>query len=149
MAGLPHNVSAIIAGESTSFLRRAARFDLSSLPSYEVEEAVRITIESAGRTISQPALDAAVQAIGGFPFMLQLPSPQAANPAVRRRPSRALSAHGAAALVTHKRGGTAPAAPRGPKPPKPPDSCSFPSPKVPDFCSFPILQASRFLHSCR
>ena len=89
MAGLPHNVSAIIAGESTSFLRRAARFDLSSLPSYEVEEAVRITIESAGRTISQPALDAAVQAIGGFPFMLQLPSPQAANPAVRRRPSRA------------------------------------------------------------
>ena len=54
------------AGESSSFLRRAARFDLGSLPSYEVEEAVRITIESAGRTISQPALDAAVQAIGGL-----------------------------------------------------------------------------------
>ena len=83
MAGLPHNVSAIIAGESTSFLRRAARFDLGPLPGYEVEEAVRLTVESAGRTISQPALDAAVQAIGGFPFMLQLVGYRAWNAAGR------------------------------------------------------------------
>lgn len=81
MAGLPHNVSAIIAGESTSFLRRAARFDLGSLPNYEVEEAVRLTVESAGRTVSQEALDAAVEAIRGFPFMLQLVGYRAWNAA--------------------------------------------------------------------
>ena len=72
MAGLPHSISRLLSGKSTSFLRRAFRHDLGTLPPYEVAEAFRITVESGGRTIDEDALDAAVAAIEGFPFMFQL-----------------------------------------------------------------------------
>ncbi len=72
IAGLPFNVEAVLSGRSTSFLRRAARHDLSLLPSYEVEEAFRLTVEQGGRQIEQEALDEAVADIGGFPYMMQL-----------------------------------------------------------------------------
>lgn len=72
MAGLPHRVSALLSGRSTSFLRRAARHKLGPIPSYEVKEAFRLTVESGGRMIDDAALDEAVLAIDGFPFMFQL-----------------------------------------------------------------------------
>ena len=72
MAGLPHRVSALLSGTSTSFLRRAARHNLGPIPRYEVEETFRLTVESGGRSIDDEALRAATDAIDGFPFMLQL-----------------------------------------------------------------------------
>lgn len=72
MAGLPHRVSALLSGKSTSFLRRASRQNLGSIPRYEVEEAFRLTIADGGRSIDQDALTYAADAIEGFPFMFQL-----------------------------------------------------------------------------
>ena len=72
MAGLPYKVSSLLSGKSTSFLRRAARHELGSIPLYEVREAFRLTIEDAGKVIDDDALDLACEAIGGFPFMFQL-----------------------------------------------------------------------------
>lgn len=72
MAGLPSNVSDLVSGRRTSFLRRASQHDLGSIPDYEVEEAFRLTVVDGGKRIGQPALDVAVKAIGGFPFMFQL-----------------------------------------------------------------------------
>lgn len=85
MAGLPHRVSSLLSGKSTSFLRRAARHDLGSIPDYEVEEAFRLTVENGGRTIDQDALDMAVDAIGGFPFMFQLVGYRSWNTTRRRK----------------------------------------------------------------
>lgn len=72
MAGLPFHVSALLSGKTTSFLRRAARHELGSIPSYEVKEAFRLTVEEGGKRVSSEALDAAASAIAGFPFMFQL-----------------------------------------------------------------------------
>lgn len=72
MAGLPHKVSALLSGESTSFLRRAVRHNLGLIASYEVEEAFRLTVEFGGKSIGDEALAAAVKAIDGFPYMFQL-----------------------------------------------------------------------------
>lgn len=72
MAGLPHRISTLLSGESTSFLRRAFRHDLGSVSDGEVAEALRITFEDGGRTIEDDALAEAVRAVNGFPFMLQL-----------------------------------------------------------------------------
>lgn len=72
MAGLPFHISSLLSGKNTSFLRRAQRFDLGPLAPYEVEEAFRLTVEEGGRLISAEALDEAVLATDGFPFMLQL-----------------------------------------------------------------------------
>ena len=72
MAGLPHKVSGLLNGESVSFLRRACRQQLAAIEGYEVAEALRQTCEAAGKSISDDALVLAVEAIGGFPYMLQL-----------------------------------------------------------------------------
>ena len=72
MAGLPHKVSGLVSGESTSFLRRACQHRLAAVQDYEVAEALRQTIEGAGKSVEDEALEAAVEAIEGFPFMMQL-----------------------------------------------------------------------------
>lgn len=72
MAGLPFQVSTLLSGKTTSFLRRAARHNLGSIPSYEVKEAFRLTVEEGGKEITDDALSEAVKAINGFPFMFQL-----------------------------------------------------------------------------
>lgn len=81
MAGLPHRVSSLLSGKSTSFLRRAARHDLGSIPRYEVEDAFRLTAQKGGRDIDDDALERAADAIGGFPFMFQLVGYRAWNAA--------------------------------------------------------------------
>ena len=72
MAGLPYAVTSLLSGKSTSFLRRAARYELQALSDYEVEEALVRTMRDGGKSFEPDALEAAINAIGGFPFMLQL-----------------------------------------------------------------------------
>ena len=72
MAGLPHRVSGLLSGRSTSFLRRAAQHKLGSIPAFEVKEAFRLTVREGGRDIGGNALERAAGEIDGFPFMFQL-----------------------------------------------------------------------------
>ncbi len=72
MAGLPHNVSSLITGKSTSFLRRASQFSLGSITDQDVAFALERTLLDSGRKIAPDALDKAVNVIQGFPFMIQL-----------------------------------------------------------------------------
>ena len=53
------------------------------------------------------------------------------------------------AVSRWERGDTTPVTRTRPKPQSLQILAVFTALKVPDFCSFPILQASRFLHSCR
>lgn len=89
MAGLPHRINSLVSGDSTSFLRRAARYQLGSIPRYEVVEAFRLTVESGGKTIDDGALAYAADAIEGFPYLFQL---------VGYRSWNASSDHGAISL---------------------------------------------------
>lgn len=72
MAGLPHNVSSLIKDKTVSFLRRAQRETLGRIDDFEVRDALKKTIEENGRTIGGSGLERAVEAVDGFPFMLQL-----------------------------------------------------------------------------
>ena len=72
MAGLPFHILSLLNGKSTSFVRRAQRFNLGPLSDVEVEEAFRLTGENGGRSIGKEALDEAVRSIQGFPFLFQL-----------------------------------------------------------------------------
>ena len=72
MAGLPHAVTSLPSGRSASFLRRAARFEPQAPSDYEVEEALVRTMGDGGKSFEPDALEAAIGAIRGFPFMLQL-----------------------------------------------------------------------------
>jgi hypothetical protein len=72
MAGLPSNVSDLLSHESTTFLRRARQHHLGRVGDADVRSAFRKTVEGAGASIDDAALDAAVEAIDGFPYMMQL-----------------------------------------------------------------------------
>jgi hypothetical protein len=72
MAGLPSGVSQLLQISSISFLRRAFQHRLSPLDLTEVRISMRQTIEAAGRDIAKDALERAVQATGGYPFLFQL-----------------------------------------------------------------------------
>lgn len=72
MAGLPGNMNRLIDDKHTAFLRRARQRYLDRIPDVEVESAFRKTVEGAGAEIDDDALDAAVSAIDGYPFMMQL-----------------------------------------------------------------------------
>ena len=72
MAGLPHRVSSLLSGKSISFLRRANLTALGRIPKADVADAFAQTVEMGGRQISKSALEFAVEAIDGFPFMMQL-----------------------------------------------------------------------------
>ena len=72
MAGLPHNISALLNDKSVSFLRRAQQHALGTIPDSDVREAFRQTAAIGGGDVTDDALEACVRAIGGFPYMLQL-----------------------------------------------------------------------------
>lgn len=72
MAGLPHHVSSLLLGKTTSFLRRAQQFKLGRIPDYSIKEAFRLTVQEGGKQIEKDALELAVREIDGFPFLLQL-----------------------------------------------------------------------------
>lgn len=72
MAGLPYQVSRVLNDRSISFLRRATRHHLGRISDEDIRKALVETVQRGGRTIDKGALDTAVEAIGGFPFMMQL-----------------------------------------------------------------------------
>lgn len=72
MAGLPHDVSALLSHEDVSFLRRASSFRLGNVTPAEARVALRRTIEDYDRTIGPEALELAAEASGGYPYLLQL-----------------------------------------------------------------------------
>ncbi len=72
MAGLPQQVSALLRDESVSFLRRSVQRQLGNIGDQEVKDAMLRTVEGAGRVVGEKALDAMVEAVGGFPYMMQL-----------------------------------------------------------------------------
>ena len=71
MAGLPFKVSGLLGDTSVSFLRRACQHRIGRIPDSEVRNAFLQTI-NLGKTIEDDGLVRAVQAIDGFPFMMQL-----------------------------------------------------------------------------
>ncbi len=72
MAGLPFKVDGLLSEGSISFLRRAAQQDIGLIDDYEMKDAFRLSVELGGKTIDDDALAYAVEAIEGFPFMMQL-----------------------------------------------------------------------------
>jgi hypothetical protein len=71
-AGLPSAVSSLLNDSVLTFLRRADRYLLDAVQLDDVRDALRLPIEQSGRSISDPALDAATKATRGYPFMIQL-----------------------------------------------------------------------------
>lgn len=72
MAGLPHQISALLRGRTTSFLRRANQVLLGRIADADVADAFEQTVILGGKTVEGDALDEVVRVIEGFPFMLQL-----------------------------------------------------------------------------
>lgn len=72
MAGLPNNVSSLLSNKSASFLRRAKQYRLGRISDADMAFAIRQTVEGGGRSIEREALDLAVKASSGFPYMMQL-----------------------------------------------------------------------------
>lgn len=85
MAGLPHNISSLLNDKTVSFLRRAQIVHLGKIEDYEIEDALEKSIRDGGRSIQSDSLHRAVQAIDGFPFMMQLVGYRAwdANPTAK------------------------------------------------------------------
>lgn len=72
LAGLPSAVSDLLNDDVLTFLRRADQHVLADVDLDLVRRALRDTINESGRTIADEALDAATEATGGYPFMVQL-----------------------------------------------------------------------------
>ncbi len=72
MAGLPSKVVSLLRNDSVSFLRRSCQHRLGRIANNEIEAALRLTVEEGGRTIETEAAELAVEAIEGFPYMMQL-----------------------------------------------------------------------------
>lgn len=72
MAGLPGKVLSLLRNESVSFLRRSCQHRLGRIAGGEIENALRITVEEGGRAVDAQAVELAVEAIEGFPYMMQL-----------------------------------------------------------------------------
>ncbi len=72
MAGLPSDVTDLIADERVTFLRRARQQYIGRIEDGEVKLALRRSVEAIGKTIEAEALELAAASIGGFAYMLQL-----------------------------------------------------------------------------
>lgn len=72
MAGLPYNIERAKSDKRISFVRRAQQRKLGRVSDAEVGEAIRKTVKDGGRYIGDEALEVAVSAAAGFPFMIQL-----------------------------------------------------------------------------
>ena len=67
MAGLPHNISALINDKSVSFLRRAQQHTLGTIPDADVREAFRQTAAKAEKTSQTTRSRRASTQSGAFP----------------------------------------------------------------------------------
>lgn len=72
MAGLPGQVYDLLGHADVSFLRRSSQRFLGRIQDVDVEVAFAQTVSDAGKDIEADALEYAVDAIGGFPYMMQL-----------------------------------------------------------------------------
>ena len=72
LAGLPGQVHQMLTHKEVSFLRRARQHVLNRISDREIREAFKKTVESESKTFSSEALDLAVNASGGFAYMMQL-----------------------------------------------------------------------------
>ncbi|MCP1388243.1 AAA family ATPase [Corynebacterium sp. TA-R-1] len=76
LAGIPTSIRPLLASQDgrnpITFLRRANRIDLGRLPDSKVREGLSVPVQDAGRTWNDQALNYAVEASGGYPFMIQL-----------------------------------------------------------------------------
>lgn len=72
MAGLPYHVDRLLTDKSVSFLRRSQQHRLGRIADADVRNALRLTIEEAGKSIEDEALEQCVEAVDGFAYMLQL-----------------------------------------------------------------------------
>ena len=72
MAGLPHHVSRLVNSDAVSFLRRSTSVTLGRIQDFEIEGAFERTVTDAGKSIEAEAIEECVDAIGGFPYMMQL-----------------------------------------------------------------------------
>ena len=57
---------------NVAFLRRANQYILGRIDDADIRQTFRKTVECEGKTISDSALNKAVSAIGGYPYMMQL-----------------------------------------------------------------------------
>ncbi|MGI8936770.1 MAG: ATP-binding protein [Iamia sp.] len=71
-AGLPSGVSAVLNDEVITFLRRADRHSLGTVPLDEVATALQDPIAHGGREIDDGLARRAAEATGGYPFLIQL-----------------------------------------------------------------------------
>lgn len=71
-AGLHHSIAELLSQPGLTFLRRAVRTPIGLLTPEDVLLALRQPIEDAGRAIDDDALDFAMRAAQGYPFMAQL-----------------------------------------------------------------------------
>lgn len=76
LAGIPSSIRPLLASDEgrnpITFLRRANRVDLGRLTDSEVREGLAVPVTQAGRDWDEAALEKAVHATGGYPFMIQL-----------------------------------------------------------------------------
>lgn len=71
-AGLPSAVSELLEADVLTFLRRAEPHYLGKVDAADVARALREPIDVAGRSIDPEALEVAVAATAGYPFLIQL-----------------------------------------------------------------------------
>lgn len=71
-AGIPHLIDQMLKDSVITFLRRAERVELDSVPLEDVRDALLTPITDSGRTIDDDALKMSVSATSGYPFMIQL-----------------------------------------------------------------------------
>jgi hypothetical protein len=71
-AGLPHLISETFDDRGLTFFRRAKSVDLGALGYHDVAEAIEQPIKATKRRIEPDALDYAVKASRGYPYLVQL-----------------------------------------------------------------------------
>jgi hypothetical protein len=71
-AGLAAAISDVLNDDVLTFLRRADRHALGSVPPGDAARAIREPIEAAGRSVTPDALAVMVEGANGYPFLIQL-----------------------------------------------------------------------------
>ena len=72
LAGLPEEIEKLLQHPGVTFIRRAMRFDLGAVTYDEAKTGLLAPVESNGCSWQEVALDRAVAATRGFPFLIQL-----------------------------------------------------------------------------
>lgn len=70
--GLPRAVSDVLNDDVLTFLRRAEQFGLGPVAEDDVARAIADPVRDHGRSITDEALDTAVDGTHGYPFLIQL-----------------------------------------------------------------------------